>query len=247
MNPLLTTISSRCTDPRDDRDRAEVRFAAARRRMASASSSQAIPRADATSGEATTHPDRRRPGTCSARRKHVTTPGGFSPQPLRAQAPTRLRASSPKWHLQRAAKWFPVCLRPLSGVQEMPHGCEGEAHDPNSTPHPAHLLSHAGSRSSSRRDILSRRAGRGGRLSKGFLCRRSRIARSSHPDACGRRMRRTPERRRRADILLDAAWTSAELRAGELQKRHGRDAIAFYFGNPVVHNHGGRAGPRAVS
>jgi len=74
--------------------------------------------------------------------------------------------------------------------------------------------------------------------SKGFICPKARALRDIHhdPDRLRQPMRRTP------DGWVPMAWDDAfdlvaeRLRA--VQRRHGRDAVAVYQGNPSAHNLG---------
>ena len=75
-------------------------------------------------------------------------------------------------------------------------------------------------------------------LSRGHLCPKAVALQDLHhdPDWLKR-----PLRRRGKDfeeISWDAAIDEAATRLHEIQRAHGRSAVAMYQGNPVVHNHG---------
>lgn len=75
-------------------------------------------------------------------------------------------------------------------------------------------------------------------LSHGHICPKAVALQDLHNDPD---WLRRPLRRRGSDfeeISWDAAFQEAGARLHEIQKAHGRSAVAFYQGNPVVHNHG---------
>ena len=90
--------------------------------------------------------------------------------------------------------------------------------------------------------ILSVRADADDVFSHGYVCPKGVAIAAVHddPDRLRQPMRRTPsgdfER-----IGWDEALALAAERLSAIRARHGRDAIAVYFGNPVVHNHGALA------
>jgi anaerobic selenocysteine-containing dehydrogenase len=76
-------------------------------------------------------------------------------------------------------------------------------------------------------------------FSRGFICPKGVAIAEIHddPDRLRRPMRRTASGGFEP-ISWDAAFDLAATRLLEIRRRHGDDAIAVYFGNPVVHNHG---------
>ncbi len=75
-------------------------------------------------------------------------------------------------------------------------------------------------------------------LSRGHICPKAVALQDLHQDPD---WLRSPLRRRGKDfetISWDAAIDEAAGRLHEIQKAHGRSAVAMYQGNPVVHNHG---------
>ncbi len=75
-------------------------------------------------------------------------------------------------------------------------------------------------------------------LSRGHICPKAVALQDLHGDPD---WLRRPLRRRGRDfeeITWDAAIDEAATRIHEIQRTHGRSAVAMYQGNPVVHNHG---------
>lgn len=75
-------------------------------------------------------------------------------------------------------------------------------------------------------------------LSRGHLCPKAVALQDLHADPD---WLRRPLRRRGADfeeISWEAAIDEASTRLHEVQRAHGRSAVAMYQGNPVVHSHG---------
>src|SRR4029079_17896914 len=88
------------------------------------------------------------------------------------------------------------------------------------------------------RDILSIRGDEDDVFSHGHICPKAVALKDLHEDAD--RLRR-PLRRRGSDweeIGWEAALDLAAERLLEVQRAHGRDAVAGYQGNPTVHNYG---------
>src|ERR1700712_3294804 len=75
-------------------------------------------------------------------------------------------------------------------------------------------------------------------FSRGYMCPKGAAVRELHedPDRKRRPLRRTENGWQ--EISWDEALREAADRIGELQRKHGRDALAFYIGNPTGHNHG---------
>ncbi len=75
--------------------------------------------------------------------------------------------------------------------------------------------------------------------SQGYACPKGIAIAAVHhdPDRLRQPMRRTAEGRFEA-VEWGAAIDEACRRLGEIRSRHGRDALALYIGNPVVHDHG---------
>jgi anaerobic selenocysteine-containing dehydrogenase len=76
-------------------------------------------------------------------------------------------------------------------------------------------------------------------FSRGFICPKGVALAAVHddPDRLRQPVRRTPS----GDfepIGWDDAFRLVVQRLNDVRARHGRDAIAIYFGNPIVHNHG---------
>jgi len=76
-------------------------------------------------------------------------------------------------------------------------------------------------------------------FSRGFICPKGIAIAEIHddPDRLRQPMRRT-ESGRFEPISWEDAFDLAATRLLDVRRRHGKDAIAVYFGNPVVHNHG---------
>jgi len=76
-------------------------------------------------------------------------------------------------------------------------------------------------------------------LSHGHVCPKAFALRELYEDPDRLRV----PRMRDGDAWRDAGWTEAldmvATRVADIQKRHGRDAVAFYYGNPTVHSHRG--------
>jgi anaerobic selenocysteine-containing dehydrogenase len=75
-------------------------------------------------------------------------------------------------------------------------------------------------------------------LSRGHICPKALALRQIHEDPD--RLRQ-PVRRTRAGwekVAWDEALGEAAQRIHELQRRHGRDAVGIYTGNPAAHDHG---------
>ncbi len=75
-------------------------------------------------------------------------------------------------------------------------------------------------------------------FSHGHICPKGPAMRDLHedPDRLRRPMRRAEEGFR--EVGWDEAVAEAADRIFEVQKRHGRNAVGIYLGNPTVHNHG---------
>src|SRR5438105_4073326 len=74
-------------------------------------------------------------------------------------------------------------------------------------------------------------------FSRGHICPKGPALRETleDPDRLS-----TPMRRTRAGwepVGWDEALAEAAERLGEVRLRHGRDAVAYYVGNPTVHSH----------
>ena len=76
-------------------------------------------------------------------------------------------------------------------------------------------------------------------ISKGYACPKGIAIAAVHDDSD---RLRTPMRRTAAGSFEPIGWDAAlDLAADGLRRvidRHGRDAVAIYWGNPVIHNHG---------
>jgi anaerobic selenocysteine-containing dehydrogenase len=74
--------------------------------------------------------------------------------------------------------------------------------------------------------------------SKGYICAKARALGDVHhdPDRLRRPIVRTPDGW--AEIGWDEAFDLVASRLGEVRRRHGRDAVAVYQGNPSAHNLG---------
>ncbi|MCA9683720.1 MAG: molybdopterin-dependent oxidoreductase [Myxococcales bacterium] len=87
------------------------------------------------------------------------------------------------------------------------------------------------------RDIVAVRGDRDDVFSRGYLCPKGPALAQLHADPD--RLRRPM--RREGDRWLSLDWDEAldEAAAGlvEVQREHGKDALAVYLGNPAVHNH----------
>lgn len=86
--------------------------------------------------------------------------------------------------------------------------------------------------------ILSVRPDAGDLFSAGYACPKGIAIADVHhdPDRLRQPMRRTPS----GDfepVSWEAALAEATRRLADVQKRHGKDAVALYVGNPVVHDH----------
>jgi anaerobic selenocysteine-containing dehydrogenase len=75
-------------------------------------------------------------------------------------------------------------------------------------------------------------------LSRGHICPKAVALKDVHfdPDRVKRPLRRRG--RDFEEIAWDDAFEEIEVRLGEIRRKHGRDAIAVYLGNPTVHNYG---------
>jgi anaerobic selenocysteine-containing dehydrogenase len=87
-------------------------------------------------------------------------------------------------------------------------------------------------------EILSIKPDHADVLSRGHICPKALALKDVHEDPD--RLRRP--QRRTADGWQEISWAEAfdevEHRIGAVRERHGRDAVALYFGNPTVHNLG---------
>jgi anaerobic selenocysteine-containing dehydrogenase len=86
--------------------------------------------------------------------------------------------------------------------------------------------------------LVSIRGDRADPLSHGYLCPKAVALKDVHedPDRLRRPLRRTASGF--VEVAWDEAITEAALRLTDLQRAHGRNAVAVYQGNPVVHNFG---------
>jgi len=77
-------------------------------------------------------------------------------------------------------------------------------------------------------------------LSQGYVCPKGIASGDIHhdPDRLRRPMRRGADGRFR-EVSWDEAFTLVGSRLRAIRARHGADAIAVYFGNPLVHNYSG--------
>ena len=77
-------------------------------------------------------------------------------------------------------------------------------------------------------------------ISKGYVCPKGLAIGDLHndPDRLRTPMRRDADGRFRP-VGWDEAFELAAARLGAIRKTHGADAVAVYFGNPLVHNLGG--------
>jgi len=90
--------------------------------------------------------------------------------------------------------------------------------------------------------VLSIKPDRDDVLSRGHICPKAVALQDIHedPDRLRRPMRRTAGGW--TEISWPEAFEEVEGRIGEVRARHGRDAVAIYAGNPVVHNLGAMLG-----
>jgi anaerobic selenocysteine-containing dehydrogenase len=84
-------------------------------------------------------------------------------------------------------------------------------------------------------------------LSRGHVCPKAHALRELYEDP--RRLRRP--RRRTAKGWEDTTWEQAladvAARLRDIRARHGRDAVALYVGNPVVHSHRASLGAQLIT
>lgn len=86
--------------------------------------------------------------------------------------------------------------------------------------------------------ILSIRGDKEDPLSRGHICPKAMALKDVHEDPD---RLRTPQRRigdRWQSVPWEEALDEVALRIGEIQDRYGRDSVAIYQGNPMVHNYG---------
>ena len=86
--------------------------------------------------------------------------------------------------------------------------------------------------------VVSIRPDRDDVLSRGHICPKAVALKDLHedPDRLRQPMRRTATGWE--PVSWDEAFDEIERRTGELRRRHGRDALAIYAGNPTAHNLG---------
>jgi anaerobic selenocysteine-containing dehydrogenase len=91
-------------------------------------------------------------------------------------------------------------------------------------------------------EVLSIKPDREDVLSRGHICPKAVALKDIHqdPDRLRRPLRRTAAGWE--EISWAAAFDEVETRIGEVRRRHGRDAVAMYLGNPTVHNLGAMLG-----
>src|SRR5438477_9520976 len=87
--------------------------------------------------------------------------------------------------------------------------------------------------------IVSVRGDEDDAFSRGYICPKGVAIADVHhdPDRLRTPMRRTDDGRFEP-IGWDEAFTLVATRLGAIRADHGKDAIAVYMGNPIVHNHG---------
>ncbi len=76
-------------------------------------------------------------------------------------------------------------------------------------------------------------------LSHGHICPKAHALRDLYEDPDRLRTPRIREGTGFRDASWDEALGTVATRLRDIQKRHGRDAVAFYYGNPTVHSHRG--------
>jgi anaerobic selenocysteine-containing dehydrogenase len=86
--------------------------------------------------------------------------------------------------------------------------------------------------------IVKVRGDRHDPFSGGHICPKAIALQDVHddPDRLRRPLRRTPSGWE--EVSWEAAFDEAATRLAAVQRAHGRNAVALYQGNPVVHNHG---------
>lgn len=87
-------------------------------------------------------------------------------------------------------------------------------------------------------EIVAIRGDREDPFSRGHICPKAVALQDiqNDPDRLRRPLRRTADGWR--EVAWDEAFDQAAARIREVQRRHGRDAVAVYAGNPSVHNYG---------
>src|SRR5262245_36442725 len=77
-------------------------------------------------------------------------------------------------------------------------------------------------------------------ISRGYVCPKGLAIGELHhdPDRLRRPMRKGTDGRF-SEITWDEAFATVAKRLAETKRAHGADAVAVYFGNPLVHNLGG--------
>jgi len=86
-------------------------------------------------------------------------------------------------------------------------------------------------------------------FSHGHICPKGVAMRDLHedPDRLRTPMRRIGASSTFEPVSWDDALSEAVTRLGEIQARHGRDAVAFYIGNPTVHSHRASLGVQTLA
>ncbi len=76
-------------------------------------------------------------------------------------------------------------------------------------------------------------------FSQGYICAKGVAIGAVHddPDRLRQPMRRQPDGSF-APVAWDTAFDEIERRLKSIQAAHGKDAVALYVGNPIIHNHG---------
>ncbi len=88
--------------------------------------------------------------------------------------------------------------------------------------------------------ILSIRGDKDDPFSRGHICPKAVALKDLHEDPARLRrpLRREPGTDRFVEVSWDEAFSDIGRRLRTVRKRHGRDALAFVQGNPVLHNYG---------
>ncbi len=84
-------------------------------------------------------------------------------------------------------------------------------------------------------------------FSRGHICPKGPALREvlDDPDRLRQPMRRSGNRF--APVSWEEALDEAALRLREIQRRHGRDAVGFYYGNPIAHSYRAALGVQALT
>src|SRR6478609_814044 len=75
-------------------------------------------------------------------------------------------------------------------------------------------------------------------ISRGYICPKAAALADLHADPDRLRSPLIREGTRWREVSWDEALDRAAVALRRIRKRHGRDAVAMYYGNPVAHNLG---------